>query len=594
MPTPAQNRDWLQQAEQQFARQEEGFLETFRQITDGRLLAPLAERWASDQSSWARQQLFDYLRMSADCIGHQVVVKRLFKLAEQRGDDQLVAAFALLFDRLVRHRRKVVVQYDWRSRQTWEEEVLASEAPKLPGFVSRSVTNKRTGQQIEMPLANVRARRGALYFSHATRYYLQRRAFRYFRHIGFRDGTRYLAAASDLLARYEDDQLAVGEYLLDSRTLMHVAFRHHPALTFTRDRVRLTAGHTLAELAPAPAFPQLWQSAGAFAQLVALMKSAPARLVRVWATQILERDHAEALSTLALADLLALLTSGEPDLEEFATRRLESHPGLGQLTVDEWLALVATPFPTAQATLVELARRHIDPTQVAFDEALRLALAEPATVAEFGFQLIQAQAIDSADQRARLADLAHARCVALVGAMSRWALGHLGGGPRYDRDAVTMFFDSPHLDAREAAWEWLDDPESPGRDDPVLFCRLMETSYSDLRLRIIDLLQRRSIPGEARSGLTHLWTSVLLGVERGGRQKLKATEQIAAAMRDSPDLSAELLPVLVTAVRSIREPESRAGLAAVVRLMVERPELAARLADQLPELALLETEEVAG
>jgi hypothetical protein len=122
----------------------------------------------------------------------------------------------------------------------------------------------------------------------------------------------------------------------------------------------------------------------------------------------------------------------------------------------------------------------------------------------------------------------------------------------------------------------------------------METPYSDLRLQIVDLLERRSIPGEARSGLTQLWTSVLLGVERGGRQKLKATEQIAEAMLDDPASAAQLLPVLVTAVRSIRDSESRAGLAAVVRLMVTRPELASELADHLPELTLLEPQGVVG
>src|SRR5690606_37344624 len=100
-------------------------------------------------------------------------------------------------------------------------------------------------------------------------------------------------------------------------------------------------------------------------------------------------------------------------------------------------------------------------------------------------------------ERSRLANLADARCTALAGEMARWALERVGGTDHYDRDGVTRFFDSLTTTVRQAAWEWLDRPDSPGRDDPVLFCRLMETPYSELRLKLVDLLQRRSLPGEA-------------------------------------------------------------------------------------------------
>ena len=75
-------------------------------------------------------------------------------------------------------------------------------------------------------------------------------------------------------------------------------------------------------------------------------------------------------------------------------------------------------------------------------------------------------------------------------------------------------------------------------------------------------------------------------MHRGGRQKLKSTQQIAAAVIDDPQLANELLPVLTVAVRSIRESESRAGLAAVVRIAEARPELVECVESLLPELKL--------
>jgi hypothetical protein len=81
-----------------------------------------------------------------------------------------------------------------------------------------------------------------------------------------------------------------------------------------------------------------------------------------------------------------------------------------------------------------------------------------------------------------------------------------------------------------------------------------------------------------------LWCSALLGVHRGGRQKQKATAQIAQELVEKPDRTVALLPVLAAAVRSVRISERRAGLAAVVQAVAVRPELAVRITTLLPEL----------
>jgi hypothetical protein len=84
----------------------------------------------------------------------------------------------------------------------------------------------------------------------------------------------------------------------------------------------------------------------------------------------------------------------------------------------------------------------------------------------------------------------------------------------------------------------------------------------------------------------HIWISVLLGVHRGGRQKLKALQQIRDHLEQEPAKADQLLPVLAAAVRSIRGPEARAALSALLTLVARQPQLEPALASALPELNL--------
>jgi hypothetical protein len=125
--------------------------------------------------------------------------------------------------------------------------------------------------------------------------------------------------------------------------------------------------------------------------------------------------------------------------------------------------------------------------------------------------------------------------------------------------------------------------------DASLWSRLAETPHDDLRLRVIDFLQRQTkLPGTDGNQLENVWRSVLLGVHRGGRQKAKAVRQISQAIVENPQRVETLLPVLAVAVRSVRGPESRAGLAAVVTLTEARPELTEAVRRHLPEMKFAE------
>ena len=114
---------------------------------------------------------------------------------------------------------------------------------------------------------------------------------------------------------------------------------------------------------------------------------------------------------------------------------------------------------------------------------------------------------------------------------------------------------------------------------------MAETPHDDLRLRVVDYLQRETkLPGADANKLENIWRSVLLGVHRGGRQKAKAVQQIARAINENPASVESLLPVLAVAARSVRGPEARAGLAAIVGVAEAQPQLAETIRRFLPEL----------
>jgi hypothetical protein len=137
---------------------------------------------------------------------------------------------------------------------------------------------------------------------------------------------------------------------------------------------------------------------------------------------------------------------------------------------------------------------------------------------------------------------------------------------------------------REAAWAWMS-KESAGYDDPELWARLLETPYEDVRLSLVQALKARTeLPGGSIERLVPVWCSVLLGIHRGGRHKIMALHQISRALIAHPDQAASLLPVVAVAIRSVRPPEARVGLAAVVAAIEANPELAGPAALAIPEL----------
>jgi hypothetical protein len=256
--------------------------------------------------------------------------------------------------------------------------------------------------------------------------------------------------------------------------------------------------------------------------------------------------------------------------------------------------------------------RHVTSDRLTLEQMVELTLAAPVPVARLGLRFLQTRKIETAAERGTISRLSNARSAGVAGEITTWALSILGAPENYDVDAVSRFFDSLLQPAREAAWAWLvgATPASPGvrparegdagvaptgagasvsagYHDPALWSRLIETPYDDLRFNVVKELQRRAtLPGTSIQQITLVWTTVLLNIHRGGRFKLAALRQISRAIVDDPAHAEPLLPVLAVAIRSVRMPEVRTGLSAIVTAVEIHPPLADAVARHLPEMQL--------
>ncbi|CAA9433883.1 MAG: hypothetical protein AVDCRST_MAG64-3686 [uncultured Phycisphaerae bacterium] len=572
--------------EELFAGGSPEFLAALRTFHDPAPFPAFARTWLADPRPWARGQLLAYLDLPFNVANHNALVKRLFKGAEARGDDELVGACAVAFDRLVRRVRKRTARWDPTARRYVTAERPVTVRDTLAARVVRTQeydpTNRRWGPVVRSAWAGERL------FSYHTRYYLRRRAWRYFRRAGFGRPTAYVPAVAGFLARYHDAHLAAGENLIDSWSLLHACFGEHEAVSFTAHRARLAAGASVAGLTPAPAFSHLWQDAAAARPLLDLVSSANARLVRVWAADLLRRWHLDHLKGQPVNTILPLLASPDEQVQALGVEMFGSAAGLDRLDFAAWFRLLQVRSLPVLEAVASAMRRHVDPASVTLFDAVTLAKGEPAPVARLGLHFLRSRSIETPQQRQAIAHLADARSAAAGREVAAWALGVLGAAGAYDVDPVTRFFDSLSAEVRAAARDWLTDA-SAGWNDPALWSRLIETPHDDLRLFVLDALDRRqSLPGTGTAELAGLWSGVLLNIHRGGRKKLAALRQISQAVRDDPAAADRLVPVLAAAIRSVRAPEARAGLAAVVSAVEARPELESMVVRELPELVLRE------
>ncbi|QEL17115.1 hypothetical protein [Limnoglobus roseus] len=595
--------------EELFTRGDAAFGSELRRVHAPEQLGAFAARWFADKRPVARQALFDYLGQPLNCYRHEPLVKRLFKLAETAGDDELVGAFLVAFDRSIRRLRKQIQRTKYENfptRAAAEGAVRAWEAEGFRNVSIQTYAGNRTFAYASKPVEVVvtpntamprlaaaqrkrvekpgdwfreRLERRHVLFSLPTRRYLRRRAWRYFRRLGKTDPLRYVRAVAVFLARYRDADVDSDLHLLDNWGLTHALFHNCPALVRPARGWEFVPGKGLADLAFAPRLETAWAAKPEW--VFDLLTDANCRTVRLFAVWLLRTKCDEWLRQRPVGTLLRLADHADPDVAALGFDLLEAAPDLSVLPVSEWLRRLDGDDLEKLTRLSDLLVRRLDPARVGRDDAIRLAAYRSRPVAVLGLTLLKARAY-AADDVPQLLTLAQAECPAVRPDLTAWLRGLLGGSLS-EAAAVLDFLDSKHADVRRAGWAWLLD--SPTKDDPDVWHKLMESPYDDVRQRLGD--QLTSIAGGANPAtVRQLWATILLAVHRGGRQKPGVVAQVVRQMIDDPGQVASLLPLLAVAVRSLRGPEFRAGLTGVVALGETRPELLPLIRRQFPELTV--------
>jgi hypothetical protein len=542
------------------------------------------ERWYADTRPWARQTLLRYVDDGCDRPHHRLLVKTLFKKAEAAADDEAMAHFLVAFDRLTRRQIVPVRHWDYQTRQSTTEFVLKadssvpSKAPREKP--ARSARNPQTGAVMNIPGRSQPMER----FSRRTRRYLARRAFRYFRRAGWKDKPRYARALRIALPLYDDSNLQKPEQLLDAWGLVHALYWASPVLKRSPHGVRLTANAKLADLAPAPIFPDAWKGVPGFEALSDFAVRARSRTVRRWAIALLKRDHADALRELTFTRLRLLLKSPHEEVQVFAAELLKEKPGLEGLPVDEWLELLKLENPDVLALVCELVEKTVHPDRLTLAQSIALACAPAAAVAELGLRWARTKKVEAASDLETALALREARAPRVRAEALEWLRELLSRSSQAKPEHVRELVDAKHKEARSEGLRLMDERF---KDETTLWAALSESPYDDVRGRLVVRLKEweKALDREA---LKRVWATSLLAIHRGGRAKRQVVKQVAERIVSTPAEAEALLPLLGVALRSVRTPERRSALAALARAAHRAPQLRDAIARRLPELRLLD------
>jgi hypothetical protein len=274
-----------------------------------------------------------------------------------------------------------------------------------------------------------------------------------------------------------------------------------------------------------------------------------------------------------------------------AVEILRDMPDLAALGVDRLIRLVDKPNPETIESICELLQR-LPGDRVSLAQAADLAMQRPLPVARLGLHWLRGKVPASEEDYRTLLGLVEAEAEPLRAEILRWLRSVLAAVPEYPVDWVVEFLDSRHEDAREVGWQWLL-AEPRAAESVAVWQKLLESPYDDVRLRLVDVLEgmlaaRPALSlerGQLDPGLLRLlWATVLLNAHRGGRKKPLVVGQVVARLVKHSDEAPQLLPLLAAALRSVRGPEWRAGLAGLVRLIRQSPELKPLIDEQFPEL----------
>lgn len=606
-------------AEELFGKGDPAFVTEIRRITDADRLGNFALTWFTDQRPAARRLLLQYLSLPFNSFRHEALLKRLFKLADKAGDDEVMAHFLVGFDRSVRRRKGQRRHYrseqftDRRAaearRQEWLAEGLQVNQSEWSGKIylnawwSEDTLRVAPGSAIWRPPEKQRQGPHPIdehlrqrlekqwLFTLATRRYLRRRAWRYFRQLGKKSPERYVPAMQKALVLYRDTDVADGLALIDNWGLVQVLFRHSPVLVAKRNGWKLAPDSKLGDLKPAPAFAALWKAAPE--TLFDLLKQAQCRPVRQWTVRLMQQDLPAVLAKVAPDRFFDLLASDDPEVVTLAADILREID-LAAVGIDRLLALLDAPAPQTVEILCDLLADKLKADKVTLNQAVKLAASRPIPAARLGFTWLKTKSPTTETECRAILGLVSAQAAPLRPELVRWARGVLAASPHFQTDWIMEYLDSRHMDVRPEGWQWLQE-EPQARESPEIWRKLLESPYDDVRLKLIAELEKRVSQRDAKAIdqdkldpelLRFLWASVLLNIQRGNRSKPLAIGQLVRRVAKNPAEASAVLPILAVALRSLRGPEWRAGLSGIVQLVERHPELTPLVQQAFPELVV--------
>ncbi|MFT3879456.1 MAG: hypothetical protein QM703_07330 [Gemmatales bacterium] len=291
---------------------------------------------------------------------------------------------------------------------------------------------------------------------------------------------------------------------------------------------------------------------------------------------------------------MKLLESTDADISTLAAEVLQQATGLESITVERWMSLLKSASPEVLDVLTGLIARHVNPATLSFQDLIALANQRAIPVARLGMGWLQTRSPSSLEECKMLVSFAEAESDALRAELVRLARTKLSESAHFQSLWLLEFFDSRHVEVRTEAWAWYD-AEQRAQQDVELWKRLLESPYDDVRLRLVAELQRLTFENphvlKQRESLDikkmhFVWAAVLLNTQRGNRTKPIVVSQIVRRLTDHPEEAEALLPVLAVAMRSVRGPEWRAGLAGLVELMERQESLLPMIQKNFPDFQL--------
>ncbi len=628
------------------------FVELVRQVHDPEVLAALAGRWSNDPRPNTRNLLRAYLYQPFNAFRHEVLVKRLFKAAEAAGDDDVLAWMMPALDRsltrqvqLSRRTETAVVPtreearalaMEWarggeRMTRTWQvgpDQHLVMARGREPGlavphgtrmprddersafvldplvhrYVRKAVPEwvlklglvDQVGARGELPAPGLRRQELERFqlFSVATRHYLRRRVWRYFRKLAETDPERYTRSVRQALILYRDEDFENGVSLLDRWCLMHVAFGLHPLLEARSNGWVFRESLNESQLEPYPAFESHWETDTESLALIA--ENAGSQLVRHWALAMLQKQGEQVREVLSFERIQAWLTHEDPVVAATGASWLPAVSGIDQINLKSWRTLINRVDESQLLSLATQIESRVNLRELSLEDAVELARMRPEHLARQGFQLLRERDIASHEWPAVLPVAQSASDPVRAEALA-WLQEHLKQAEGLvEVDWVSDWLTCDHANTRAAGLAWFA-AEPKAHHNPQIWERVVQRLDPDIVPGLVALLAGSASQGNAaRSDLVAelplctllpVWSCVLEADPSGSyRLTERVISQVRRRVESHPEQVEPLVRLLALGVSSHALRVSRSAIVGLTRIRALRPDLASEIGTEVPEL----------